>query len=302
MKDLSYQDKEKIPKDFSKIECVALEGGGILGIAYLPLIKAILSESRANRFAGTSAGAITAMLLAIELPYDKIEQIQKETPWYKFASYKFPALWRLLTRKGLHDLKFARAWIENILDMTRFGRNAKFKDLNHYLYVGATKYRLSKLIGADAEPFIFSKENTPNVKIVDAVLASMAVPIFFEYVKIGEEYFCDGGVAMNHPVSIFEDRLSYTVLGIRVDNSVEFLRFEEDENKGFGPSLFDIIFAIGKMLRRLANDRFIPDHLWKQIIRIDVGNQSALDFNILPNDINKLLEAGKVAEQKWRLK
>lgn len=295
---LDTEERER--RDFSLIECAAFEGGGVLGFAYLPIIRALLTESRANRFAGTSAGAITAMLMAVGLTYEQIEKIQRETPWKKFAKYKFSAIWRLLTRKGIHDLVFARSWIESVLEMTKYGKEARFKDLDNYLYVGTTRYKLSKRIGADAEPFVFSKEHTPDVKVVDAVLASMAVPIFFEYVQIGDSFFCDGGVAMNHPVSIFKDRLSYTVLGVRVDNSVEFLKFEDDEPKLFGPSLVEIALANATMLRRLANSEFVPEECWKQIIRIDVGDQSALDFGIQPVDIDRLIEAGLCAERKWR--
>ncbi len=82
-----------------------------------------------------------------------------------------------------------------------------FKDL----YIVVTN--LSK-----SRPEVFSYESTPEVLIIDAVRASMAIPFFFKPVKIrckkekigiciySEDTYVDGGILLNYPIKIFDRR------------------------------------------------------------------------------------------------
>ena len=53
------------------------------------------------------------------------------------------------------------------------------------------------------------------------------------------------------------------------------------------------------MLRTIANRTFVPDELWPRIIRIDVGDESALDFRVQPERMARLREAGARALAEW---
>lgn len=71
--------KKQSPKD---IQYLAFEGGGGMGIAYLGAIKALeeldilpISKGRIKGISGTSAGAITALMVALGLDYTYIKRL-----------------------------------------------------------------------------------------------------------------------------------------------------------------------------------------------------------------------------------
>jgi NTE family protein len=50
----------------------------------------------------------------------------------------------------------------------------------------------------------FSRACTPEVRLVDAVRASMSIPLLYEAVEIGGHIFVDGGAIYNYPVTAFD--------------------------------------------------------------------------------------------------
>lgn len=54
---------------------------------------------------------------------------------------------------------------------------------------------------------MFSKSRTPDVSISEAACASACIPGIFRPVKIGEEYFCDGGLVSNLPAWTIDDEV-----------------------------------------------------------------------------------------------
>lgn len=112
----------------------------------------------------------------------------------------------------------------------KYNRNLTFKDLASFedndgkplflpLYVVAYNTGLLRTE-------VFSHEHTPNVSLIDAVHASMSIPIFFTPKKIRENgevrkvylsddkpetaYYMDGGITDNLPMWIFDD-LKYCI-------------------------------------------------------------------------------------------
>lgn len=67
-------------------EGLVFSGGGIKGLAYVGAIKALEEKNlfqKVKRFAGASAGAITAALLAIGMSPDELDE--QCGLWYLFA-------------------------------------------------------------------------------------------------------------------------------------------------------------------------------------------------------------------------
>lgn len=84
------------------------------------------------------------------------------------------------------------------------------------------KYKLLYLVCTNLSQVrteIFSHEHTPDVLVVDAVRASMSIPIFFQPYQLrhkkggqillySQDHYIDGGVLYNYPVDLF-DQLRY---------------------------------------------------------------------------------------------
>lgn len=293
------------PAKLSRVRFEAWEGGGILGHAYGPVIEALDHWGvPVEACAGTSAGAITALLRCLRASPERIRELQESTPWRRFASYRFPVILRLVLRGGWHSLDYARGWIAERVKEAGLPDGATFAALQRHtgrsLIVVATRYGRHRGGSMEAEPFIFSPERTPDAPVADAVLASMAVPLFWPPVEVCGWWYCDGGVAMNHPLSVFAEHPAEEIIGVRLDSGAEILFGSgsvalEPSRPGIGA----IIAANAGMLRTISNRTFVPEVLWDRVVRVNVGEDDALRFAIRPERIAALREAGQQALDSW---
>jgi NTE family protein len=289
----------------ASVSAVAFEGGGTLGIAYPPVLARLeRAGAPVVDVAGSSAGAIIAMLMALGRTARQIQALQEETPWERFAAYRPPALLRLLFCGGWHSSSYAGQWLAARVREAGLPDGATFEALRRRtgmnLYVGTTRYSRHRSGAVEAEPYVFSPALTPGEPVADAVLASMSVPLFWPPASVGGYWHADGGIAMNHPLSIFQDRPKETVLGVRLDSGQETLfATGAVAVEPARPSVSEIITANARMLRALANSTYVPKELWARIVRIDVGDENALDFGRNPARIARLRAAGEKALNEW---
>jgi predicted acylesterase/phospholipase RssA len=54
----------------------------------------------------------------------------------------------------------------------------------------------------------FSVDTTPNVRVVDAVRASICIPILMRPVRIGDEFYIDGNITHGLPMRHIDERVS----------------------------------------------------------------------------------------------
>ena len=89
MRSLHHQKTRPIAKPLSAKNLV-LRGGGPKGVAYLGALEILQDEQLLEgleRIAGTSAGAITAAFIAINLPIDQLRKLLKETNLMDFLDH-----------------------------------------------------------------------------------------------------------------------------------------------------------------------------------------------------------------------
>ncbi|MHC2663265.1 patatin-like phospholipase family protein [Bradyrhizobium diazoefficiens] len=93
-----------------------------------------------------------------------------------------------------------RNWLDEMLSekLGIDGGYVRFCDLPIELRVVATD--LSK-----GDLRLFSKKETPDALVADAVAASMAYPLFFKPVQIGDSVLVDGGLSSNSPAWVLDD-------------------------------------------------------------------------------------------------
>lgn len=254
--------------------------------------------------AGTSAGAITAMLRALGYSAGRIRELQAETPWKRFACYRFSHVWRLLRQGGWFSNEFMRSWIAERVVEAGMPEGLTFAGLRHRnghsLYVGATRYQ--RYVGGrvEAAPFLFSPDATPDAPIAPAVAASAAVPVFWPAVQVENWWFGDGGIAMNHPVAALRGFEPEQIIGVRLDTGAEILAGSGDiALEPVRPGLWEIVPALFEMTAGIANKAWVPEELWARIVRIDVGKERALDFRARPERIERLRAAGRKALAEW---
>jgi len=220
---------EKIPQN--GMTALVLPGGGARGAYQVGVLKAVRDVCAGNRnpfpvICGTSAGAINATVLAshaheFDIGVERLEhfwssmycsRIYRTDPWtvLKTALHWFLSLsmgGRLLANpRSLLDNKPLRQFLDKSLHTggidTAIGRGSL-----RGLTITASGYSCASAISfyqgqPEIEPWQRARRHGKAARIgVDHLLASAALPFLFPAVRIGNEYFGDGGMRMLAPIS-----------------------------------------------------------------------------------------------------
>lgn len=153
-----------------------LSGGGARGFAHLGLLKLLEElQIRPSAIAGTSAGAIVAVLYAAGKGPEEILGIMKNNSYFGWGNL----LWN---KSGF----FSMSILQKLLKETVVKDD--FDALKIPLFIAATD--LNK-----GESVIFSQG-----ELFQPVIASASVPVVFEPVFIDDKILVDGGLLNNFPV------------------------------------------------------------------------------------------------------
>lgn len=198
---------------------LVFKGGGAKIFCSVGAVKALEEYGVLDgieRVAGSSAGSVLALLVSLNMSAAEIESylvnfdmaaemrngnIEVETDRFfnEFGRYSGEDIIRqtaelLISKTGNKDITFKQL------------HNMGFKDL----YITATDLTNNKTI-------VYSYEDTPNAKVLDAVHISSIYPLYFTPV-IGPngEVLLDGGLLNNYPINIFDGPDGYNpeTLGI----------------------------------------------------------------------------------------
>ncbi|MGI4751896.1 MAG: patatin-like phospholipase family protein [Janthinobacterium lividum] len=276
---------------------LVFEGGGVKGIAYAGALEVLQENgllSGIKRVAGTSAGAITACLVAIGYTPEEIKQHVFDMDFRKFEDGWDPL--RLPAKYGLYKGDTFLEWIKGLIKKkVHISTNATFGNLREQglkdLYVYATDLNIFDIKQ-------FSADDTPNVVVAEAVRASMSIPLFFKAWKFtsnnpDNHVYVDGGVVLNYPLNVFD-----TVTTIDDPQTLGFYLFDKqglkspsnlnyDEPIGYCKCLFET------MLDAQDIDFSLDECMQKRTVKIDDYGILATDFAITDVQKNQLYESGK---------
>lgn len=171
---------------------LVMSGSGFNYPIYIGSYKALYEKGyRIKSVTGTSGGSIIAALLAVGYTEpDEIERALMET--IPSENKLIDLSWIPFRRHGL--IKGAK--ILKVLDRTLMGKT--FKEVEIDLNIVATNYNTGVWT-------LFNKATTPDVKISDAVRASISIPFVFAPHKINGNWYVDGGIQNNWYVDVYGD-------------------------------------------------------------------------------------------------
>ena len=92
------------------IECLVLSGGGHLGLIQLGALyhlekEKIWDRSSIKSIYGTSVGTIIAVLIAVDLEWDMINDYMIKRPWDKIFEIKSNHIFQLFDNNGINRLE-----------------------------------------------------------------------------------------------------------------------------------------------------------------------------------------------------
>jgi NTE family protein len=164
-----------------------LSGGATRGYAHLGMLDVLYKHDiKPEIISGTSIGALTGALLADGHEPEAIYAAFKKKSFYNFVrpAFKFG---------GILNLDGMANFLGELLSAKTF------EDLKIPLRVVATDYMKGTAEIFDSGP------------LLQALMASSAVPMVFQPIKIEERYFIDGGLYHNLPTKIIRDQCDFLI-------------------------------------------------------------------------------------------
>lgn len=206
------------------MENLVLSGGGINGLIHLGVLK-LLDEynliDNIKNYYGSSIGALIAFHLALGYNYNDVMYL-----FLKINSDKLidENVFTFFTDYGLCNLSKIKIYLESIVEIKFKKKSISFLEL--YRLTKKTIHITSININLNQEE-IFNYINTPDVNIVDAVVASSSIPIAFTPKKINNNYYIDSFYINNYPINLCNDYKK--TIGIELNN-VEYKTIENIDN------------------------------------------------------------------------
>lgn len=316
---------------------LVFQGGGAKTYAYHGALEILEQQGileQIQRVAGASAGATLAAITSFRLStadtfalfhHDDFGEADRDGETKRRARIAekelnrlmggVSSVNRLLSRYGWRSVEPYQRWIEGMIAPQCDGNGrATFTDFQargfRDLYIVTTNL-------STHSTEIFSAEATPAVAVVDAILMSSLVPLYFESLRfdgarLGRgDFHADGGILLNYPIKLFDDpafvederwffgAVNWETLGCRT--------YRQDPHPREPVPINNVISYMGAVFEALlaaqavafennAADRF-------RTINISDCGVDTMDFNI-PVDKNDpryyaLSEAGRQAAQSY---
>jgi len=189
---------------------LALSGGGVLGVAHIGMLRVLSRNNiKIDYIAGTSSGAMVGALFN-QGGTELIEKFLDD-----------------LDAQGLFNLqKFLlkpdpNKIFNSVADTLRKYLPEKFEDLKISFCCMATDF-------AKGEPVILEHGD-----LVSAIMASSAYPGVFAAQEVNGKSFIDGGISLNLPAGILQDKKLDFIIGSSLYNVMEMGKYDQE---GVNPS------------------------------------------------------------------
>ncbi|MCR4681545.1 MAG: patatin-like phospholipase family protein [Bacteroidales bacterium] len=198
---------------------LVFEGGGVKGIAYVGALEVLNREGilkDIERVAGTSAGAMIAVLVGLGFSAEELKEVLWKINFKNFMDDSWGVVRdtkRLLKEYGWYKGDYFRSLMAGYIKEKTGNGEATFQEIEKMRESGKP-FRDISLIGSDLSTGlskVFNARTTPTVKVADAARISMSIPLFFGAIKgvNGDDHiYVDGGLLDNYYVKVF-DRLNY---------------------------------------------------------------------------------------------
>jgi predicted acylesterase/phospholipase RssA len=154
-----------------------------------------------KEISGSSAGAVIGVALALDIPLPEILDRLLSVDFENLTKFKIKCL---VKNYGLIDMKPVREILVKC-----YGCDPTFSELQKKVYISS--YCLNR-----CRTEYFSVDSHPDMKVVDAVCMSIAIPLLFPPVKHMDMFYMDGCTRELIPVTPFLDKKADKIFCIKL--------------------------------------------------------------------------------------
>jgi predicted acylesterase/phospholipase RssA len=190
------------------IDHLVISGGGhnilpMFGAVKFLVEKEYINFSNINTFDGTSAGALLGFTLLTGIDLEEIEVYLVKRPWEKIFSITPEQIFGAFKSKGLFDVTLIQQILTPLMNAADISIDITFLEFYEKNSIEFTVYA-TELNSLETE--YFSYKTTPNMRILDGLYISSAVPPLFKPCIKDNKCYLDGGVFSNYPIDEFLKR------------------------------------------------------------------------------------------------
>jgi len=262
---------------------IILGGGGVRGVAYVGVfleLEKLGFLKNINEVLGVSCGALFGFAYTLgftpnELKdfvelfnFNLIQNIDPETALQYFYSCGIDNAYNL--ERLLESMLRNKGFIKDITFIEHYNKS------KIYFRCFATNILTCKYNE-------FSYKRTPNIRVIDALIASMAIPGYFVPKIIDNILYSDGGILNNFPFDILKDEDIHTTLGFTF--SEDHININTISNV---VDFFNQIYACTYINRKQK----LLSKYKENIIVSGCGNYPLWNFNASKEDRIKLVNIG----------
>lgn len=165
---------------------LTLSGGGARGFAHVGVVKALEEHNIApNILSGTSMGAIIGALIAFGYTSSDIEKMALDRTNLRIFNVKG-------LKFGFSTHNYVRKTLQRLLPST-------FEELKIPFFVSVTNLTTAR------------HEVLSSGNLIEAVLASISIPLVFKPVLLNGQYYADGGLVKNLPASVIRNNCDFLI-------------------------------------------------------------------------------------------
>lgn len=201
------------------IDTIVFGGASAYGYSYFGVYDKLLELGfNFKRVAGVSAGSIFSLAISLFPSIEDKERRKKILEFFDARNIvkkelncwgKLKLVYNILTNGGGLKGIGLKEEIENFLEHFGYSKNITFEDLYKYTGMELDVYSFE---GTEYKFYKFNRNNTPNVKVVDACFISSLIPIIFESKRLKvnnkELVFMDGAVYNWSPLDQYDKEKS----------------------------------------------------------------------------------------------
>lgn len=222
-----------------------LSGGANRGALEVGVLLALMEHDiRPQILVGTSVGAINAALFAINPTLEGARHLEKM--WGK-ASGKvgvrrdyISAMWRLVTGKSsLYDSNKLREMLESFFP----------KDVRQFSDIKAVELYITAVDLGSGELYVFGLDRSES--ILDAIMASAALPILLVPWKYEGRQYVDGGVVSDLPMRVAVDAGATELYAIDIGP----LQFAKRAPRG-------MLRVVGQTIDAVTSHQLVDEYSW----------------------------------------
>ena len=271
----------------------ALKSLCICGI--LRYIYCYKMDNNIRDVAGTSMGAFFSLAFALKIPIERLEQIIYKTMKSDITKIYPNHFIHLINNYGFNSsldyLIEIREYIKEVYNQDDITFLDLTKKTGINLYVSVSEVNTGNNV-------IFNVNDYPNVSVLDAISASMCLPVISKPVIINNKYYIDGYLTNNFPIEVFSHINSEFILGVGVNTRIEnFMDMKELSFINYFSNMFLMIYnntdalCYYNKIKNHKNILFISNSPIKSILESKITDE-CIDLEIDEELLNNLFLQG----------